>query len=509
MKRRNKILALVFMVALTILLVSCRAKEPELNGFYIDGYNENLTFVENFDETANDINVNVNFWLVFADGSIQSYETNNGRLVLEEGQTDGKAINLVVDSIEESLDGSFRTLSIKYTDNTGKNISTTFNQYLIEEEDTEVGIAINYDQRTLTHHQGYSFDASGSKVYLIKANEEAVLLDQENLTFSGADYHPRGSEDGKEFLNNVNQEIKVTYNENEELNELTFNVRISGGEKPIHAKTATFWNWIFLQMPIAFFASLFGSITGNSLAWAIVLTTILVRTVAWPIYAKTNDMSMKMALAQPDMQKVQNKYATRKDPESQQKMQMELMAVYKKHNVNMLGCLMPILQMPIFLAMFQVVRRIAIPGGQFYQNVTNTSFLGIDLSAVETTWANFVFAGLVGITMFILQKISAQKPSYAKKTGTQAPTAQQQQSEQTMKMVSYFMIIMMVFASFATVSLAFYWIIGNIYSIGQTLINRRLNEVKYQKMEEEKLYGKGYKSKNKVIDAEFKDKGEK
>ena len=507
MKKRNKFLALIFMLAMTILLVSCGAKEPELVGFYIDGYNEELTFVEDINEE--NIKLDLNFWLVYDNGTIQSFKTVDGRIALEEDQTDSKAIRLTVEG-QPVVDpaGTSRLLNIKYTDNTNKIINVDFVQYLNNGDATQLGLAINYDERTLTHHQGYSFDASGSEVYLISSNGSASLVEHDQLTFEGGNYHPRGSEDGKAFLNNVSMPVTLKYDQNPAFEGINFDVRVSGGEAPIHSKTASFWNWIFLQMPIAFIASLFGSLFGNSLAWAIVMTTIVVRTVAWPIYAKTNDMSMKMAIAQPDMQKVQNKYATKKDPESQQKMQMELMAVYKKHNINMLGCLLPILQMPIFLAMFQVVRRIAIPGGQFYESVTKTSLLGIDLSSTETTIFNFIFAALVGVTMFVLQKLSAKKPSYAKKTGTQTADPKQQQSEQTMKMVSYFMIIMMVFASFATVSLAFYWIIGNIYSIGQTLINRHLNEVKYKKMQDEKLYGKGYKA-NTVIDAQFKDKGEK
>ncbi len=71
----------------------------------------------------------------------------------------------------------------------------------------------------------------------------------------------------------------------------------------------------------------------------------------------------KMNLAQPDMQRVQAKYATKKDPQSQQQMQMEMMQVYKKHGINAFGCLMPFLQMPIFIAMYAVVRRITLKGG--------------------------------------------------------------------------------------------------------------------------------------------------
>lgn len=50
----------------------------------------------------------------------------------------------------------------------------------------------------------------------------------------------------------------------------------------------------------------------------LLITTILVRTIAWPIYAKTNDMTLKMQLMQPELNKIQEKYATRQDDRSKQ-----------------------------------------------------------------------------------------------------------------------------------------------------------------------------------------------
>jgi YidC/Oxa1 family membrane protein insertase len=233
----------------------------------------------------------------------------------------------------------------------------------------------------------------------------------------------------------------------------------------------------------------FASIFGNNFAIGILLTTIVVRTLAWPIYAKSNDMSIKMNLAQPDMQRVQNKYAARKDPQSQQQMQMEMMQVYKKHGISVFGCLMPFLQMPIFIAMYGVVRRIALPGGMYTDAVTNTNFLGINLANGNDGIIGMVLAGIVGGTMFLLQRISMKKPAYAKNTGRQNLNPQAQQTEKTMKYVSYFMVIMMAFASYSSNALALYWIFGNIYSLGQTLINRKLNEKKHEALRQKQILG--------------------
>ena len=257
-----------------------------------------------------------------------------------------------------------------------------------------------------------------------------------------------------------------------------------------------------LVWPIAWFMHLVSTIfpegTGT-FGWAIIITTIVVRTLAWPIYAKTNDMSLKMAVAQPEMQKIQEKYGQRKDPQGQQLMQQEMMKVYKKYKISMLGCLMPFIQMPIFLAMFNVVRRIVIPtklneDGTVYRQaiflISDTDFLGMSKflsqgvygESAAALWSINFFMGivlslLVGATMFLLNKISQKQPSYVK----QKPNQQNQMSS-TMKIFNYMMIGMMTVTALSNNSLAFYWLIGNLYSIVQTLISRKLNEKKFEKM---------------------------
>ena len=256
-----------------------------------------------------------------------------------------------------------------------------------------------------------------------------------------------------------------------------------------------------LVWPIGWVMNFIGSIfPSGQFAWGILFTTIIVRTIAWPIYAKTNDMSLKMAVAQPEMTRIQQKYANRKDPQSQQRMQQEMMAVYKKYNISLLGCFTPFLQMPIFIAVYNTVLRIPLltaEGTPAKLTLTDTSFSGIEnclqsgIMAVGTqkaaAWSGSFFVGLVlailvGATMWLLNFISQKKPSYQKNIPNQN---QNNQMASQMKIMNIMMIGMMVFASLSSNALAFYWVIGNIYSIVQNLINRHLNEKKYYKMKSE------------------------
>lgn len=261
---------------------------------------------------------------------------------------------------------------------------------------------------------------------------------------------------------------------------------------------AKFFDYI-LVIPVGFIMQFFAGLFGNSFAAGIIITTIIIRTLAWPIYAKTNDMSVKMQLMQPDLQRLQAKYEGREDPQSKQRMQIEMTNLYKKHGVNPLGCLMPLLQMPIFIAVYQTVIRIVHEGGIWTQKVSNQMFLGMDLSSSgnfkfltegfsNKGWHGALLAIVVFGTNILLTFISSRKPKYLKEThkhSVQSKEAEQQQK--MMQMMPYIMGVMMFGIALSSNSLALYWIIGNLYSLIQTIISRKLNERKYYKLRNEDL----------------------
>ncbi len=270
--------------------------------------------------------------------------------------------------------------------------------------------------------------------------------------------------------------------------------------------------WILVR-PIAFFIDRFS--IGGVLGVGVILTTLMIRTLAWPVYAKTNDMSLKMTLAQPEMTRIQAKYAHRQDPISQQKMQREMMAVWKKYKINPLGCLVaPLIQFPLFMAMYNAVQRYPNKAYTYAEDAKKyagetkhvctwfkhmndaggdlkTKFMGIDLSkglnsitdlGKLSNWVYIILPIFVGITMVACQLISQRKPSYAKKAYPgQQESPQAKQTQKMMKFMMIFMTAMMVLISFRNGTLALYWVVGNLYTIVQSLINRKTNEIKWEK----------------------------
>ena len=207
---------------------------------------------------------------------------------------------------------------------TVSDIETSFQLYvkpetIVGNPDDVVMIAFRHLKDNDLYQIGETFDPTGMLIYVVQRDGDVVELKGADVSnqFDDHGYDPLG-EDG--FNNQFSYTVTFTHDNFSQ----DFEVYVAGGERPISNKDATFFDWI-LVIPVAFVMNFFATLLGNNFAVGILLTTIVVRTLAWPIYAKSNDMSIKMNLAQPDMQRVQNKYATKKDPQSQQMMQMEMM----------------------------------------------------------------------------------------------------------------------------------------------------------------------------------------
>ncbi|NLK96669.1 YidC/Oxa1 family membrane protein insertase [Defluviitalea saccharophila] len=96
----------------------------------------------------------------------------------------------------------------------------------------------------------------------------------------------------------------------------------------------------------------------GALGVTIILFTIFVRVLILPLMINQQRSMKNMQKVQPEIQKIQNKYKDKKDPESQKQMSQELGELYKEHKISPLGgCLPLLIQMPIFFALFRVLQR--------------------------------------------------------------------------------------------------------------------------------------------------------
>lgn len=199
----------------------------------------------------------------------------------------------------------------------------------------------------------------------------------------------------------------------------------------------------FVAMPLFWALKYCYNFLGNY-GWAIILITIVVRIPFIPILNKSQKSMKKLQKVQPLMNEIKEKY--KKDP---QRMQKEMMEIYKKHKVNPVGgCLPMLLQIPVFIALYNVLgKAIELRGAPFVLWIT-------DLAAKDPY---YVLPITMGATMVIQQKMT---PS------TMDPT-------QAKIMMFMPIIFTFMFLSFPS-GLVLYWLINNILGIAQQYyINKR------------------------------------
>ena len=178
--------------------------------------------------------------------------------------------------------------------------------------------------------------------------------------------------------------------------------------------------------------------------WAIVLFTILVKLILFPLSYKGMMSMNKMKELAPKMKELKEKY--KGDPA---KLNQQTMALYKKHGANpMGGCLPMLLQIPVFFALYRVLLNAdELQGAPWIGWITNLA----DKDPI------YVLPVLMGASMWLTQKL---QPS------TMTDPMQK-------KIFQWFPVIMTFFFLNFPAGLVLYWLTNNLLSIGQQLIINR------------------------------------
>ncbi len=187
-----------------------------------------------------------------------------------------------------------------------------------------------------------------------------------------------------------------------------------------------------------------------SYALAIIILTILIKIVLFPLTQKQMTSMRKMQEIQPKIKELQERYK-KKDP---QKMQQKMMELYKEHNVNpMAGCLPILVQMPILIALFRALSNKNFP----FVDQTHAGFLWIDK--------------LTHIDPLYILPILAAVTTYMQTRLTTSPT------DQTQKIMLYTMPIFIGWISTTVpAGLVLYWVMFNILGYAQQLLVNKQTE---------------------------------
>ncbi len=213
-----------------------------------------------------------------------------------------------------------------------------------------------------------------------------------------------------------------------------------------------------LAKPMVWMLGASNRVTGNY-GVDIILLTILIKVLFYPLQQKANASMRKMQELNPIIQKIREKH---KDDRA--KMNEEMMHLYKTYKINpMGGCLPLVLQIPVFIALYKgLLVAIELRHAPFLLWIN-------DLSAPEHLW-DIAVAGytlpvrllplLMGISMFVQQRMSP-------------PSGMEPAQQKVMMFLP--LIFTFMFWGFPT-GLTLYWLVNNILSIGQQILNNRQAE---------------------------------
>lgn len=220
------------------------------------------------------------------------------------------------------------------------------------------------------------------------------------------------------------------------------------------------WTTILVK-PLAFFILQLGNLTKNY-ALALILVTIMIRLVCYPFTKKTAMQSELMKKAQPEIARVQKKYADKKDEQSMMKQSQEMMMIYKKYEIKpMSGCLFSFIQLPLFIAFYEAVQR--------FPAIFEDSFLGLQLGTTPSVG----FGTSTFYIYIILMILIAFSTYYSMKMNSSGQTL----DPAMQKMPIYMSIMIIITALFMPSALCIYWFFNNLCTILQNiLVKRKTNE---------------------------------
>ncbi len=218
------------------------------------------------------------------------------------------------------------------------------------------------------------------------------------------------------------------------------------------------WTTIFVK-PLAWIIIKIGNLVKNY-GLSVIIVTLLIRMILYPITKKTALQSENMKKAKPELDKLEKKYKNRQDNEAQIQKSQEMMMIYKKNGINPLsGCLFSFIQIPLFFAFYEAMNRIP---ALFEENL-----LGFQLGTSPlTAMSNGKFYYIIFIILVIATTY------YSFKLNSTASMSSDQ--EKQMKMMSNISIIFISIASFTiSTGIALYWIFNSGFTILQNLLVKR------------------------------------
>ncbi|PIR69085.1 hypothetical protein COU48_00525 [Candidatus Nomurabacteria bacterium CG10_big_fil_rev_8_21_14_0_10_03_31_7] len=223
------------------------------------------------------------------------------------------------------------------------------------------------------------------------------------------------------------------------------------------------WDTVLYGPLLNALAFLVSIVPGGDVGIAIIILTIFVKTILFPLSQRSIESQIKMNLLAPELKKIKDGGASK---EEQAKQTFEL---YKHHKTNPFsGCLLVLIQIPIIFALYYVfLKGVNLESGLLYPFIhtpehINMVFLGI----LDIGQKSIVLAVLAGISQYFQASLMPKPVISNQKNGSLQDNFAKSMNTQ-MKYVFPFVIAFIAYSVSGAVAL--YWIMSNIFAVGQQI----------------------------------------
>lgn len=207
---------------------------------------------------------------------------------------------------------------------------------------------------------------------------------------------------------------------------------------------------------------------GVNMGLAIVVLTIIVKSLILPLSHKSVKTQAKIRELDPHIKEIKAKKMTDKQEEARQ-----VMSLYKEHGVNPFsGCLLFLVQIPVIFALYWVFwKGISFNPEILYSYVTWPDGISMNFLGIDILGKSYVLALLAGVSQFFQIKLSMPIPKIIK----DAPKSFKDELARSMSIqMRYVMpVIVTVVAYTISSAVALYWVTSNVFSVGHELIVKR------------------------------------
>lgn len=241
---------------------------------------------------------------------------------------------------------------------------------------------------------------------------------------------------------------------------------------------STVYNIVFYEPLYNGLVFLINILPFNDLGLAIILLTIIVRFIIFPLSHKSVMTQKKIKILEPEIKKIKEKFKDKKEEQTKQ-----IMSLYRQHGISPFsGFLMLLIQLPIFFALYFILKDASnLSPDILYSFISmpehiNTLFLGF----MDITKSSYLVSFLAGLSQFFQIKLAM--PSIPKKTSGKSSFGSELQRSMGLQMKYVMPIFIFFIAQKFSAGLALYWTTSNVFAIFHEIaVSKKAKELKHER----------------------------